>query len=265
MQDKILLFIPMYNCEKQIIRVLKQLNKEVQAYINEIIIINNISTDNGEEKVKEYIKNNEFECKITLMRNEENYGLGGSHKVAFKYAKENGFDYVIVMHGDDQSQISDLLPILKDKSYRKYDSMLGARFMKSSKLEGYSKFRTFGNKVYNLLFSICIRKRIYDLGSGLNMYKVKSLENEYYKKFPDNLVFNYCMIFAIDYYKQNICFFPITWKEEDQVSNVKMFKQATNVLKLLASYTISHKKFMEKDYREKSIENYKSNIICSNK
>ena len=44
-----------------------------------------------------------------------------------------------------------------------------------------------------------------------------------------------------------------------------MFKQATNVLKLLASYTISHKKFMEKDYREKSIENYKSNIICSNK
>ena len=120
MQDKILLFIPMYNCEKQIIRVLKQLNKEVQAYINEIIIINNISTDNGEEKVREYIKNNEFECKITLMRNEENYGLGGSHKVAFKYAKENGFDYVIVMHGDDQSQISDLLPILKDKSYRKY-------------------------------------------------------------------------------------------------------------------------------------------------
>ena len=94
MKEKILLFIPMYNCEKQITRVLKQLNEEVQEYINEIIVVNNISTDSGEEKVKEYIKDNEFKCKITLMRNCENYGLGGSHKVAFKYAKENGFDTI---------------------------------------------------------------------------------------------------------------------------------------------------------------------------
>lgn len=265
MEEKILLFIPMYNCEKQIIRVLNQLKKEeVQKYITEIIVVNNRSTDKGEEKVKEYITSNKFSSKITLLRNKENYGLGGSHKVAFKYAKEKGYQYVIVMHGDDQSEITDLLPLLEEGTYKKYDSLLGARFIKGSKLPGYSKFRTFGNKVYNMLFSIGIGKRVYDLGSGLNMYKVKSLENEYYKKFPDNLVFNYCMIFAINYYKQNVYFFPITWKEEDQVSNVKMFKQATKVLKLLGSYIISHKKFIEKDHREKQIENYESDQITSN-
>lgn len=265
MKDRILLFIPMYNCEKQIPRVLDQLNnKEVQNYITEIIVVNNLSTDNSEETVRNYIKNNKFNCKINLLRNEENYGLGGSHKVAFQYAKNNNYQYVIVMHGDDQSEISDLLPILKEGIYKKYDSVLGARFMKGSKLPGYSKFRTFGNKVYNMLFSICMRKKIYDLGSGLNMYSVKSLENEYYKKFPDNLVFNYCMVFAINYYKQNVLFFPITWKEEDQVSNVKMFKQATKVLKLLASYTFAHKKFMNKEHREKVVDRYVSNIIDSN-
>ena len=145
---KILLFIPMYNCEKQIIRVLNQLrNEEVQKYITEIIIVNNRSTDNGEEVVKEYIKENEFKSKVTLLRNKDNYGLGGSHKVAFQYAENNGYDYVVVMHGDDQSEISDLLPLLENKTYQKYDSLLGARFMKCSKLPGYSKFRTFGNKV----------------------------------------------------------------------------------------------------------------------
>lgn len=266
MEDKILLFVPMYNCEKQIPRVLKQLqNEEIQSYITEIIIVNNISTDNSEEIVKEYIANNQFKSKVTLLRNKENYGLGGSHKVAFNYAKKNDYQYVIVMHGDDQAEIIDLLPILKNGTYKNYDSVLGARFMKGSKLPGYSKFRTFGNKVYNMLFTIGVHKKIYDLGSGLNMYKVSSLENEYYKKFPDNLVFNYCMVFAINYHKQNVMFFPITWKEEDQVSNVKMFKQATKVLRLLASYVFSRKKFMNKEHREKVIESYESDIITSNK
>lgn len=49
MKAKILLFILKYNCEKQITRVLKQFTDEVCSYLSEIIIINNRSTDNGED------------------------------------------------------------------------------------------------------------------------------------------------------------------------------------------------------------------------
>ena len=52
--DKVLLFIPMYNCEKQIIRVLEQLNSKNVKYFNEILVVNNRSTDNSEEAAKEY-------------------------------------------------------------------------------------------------------------------------------------------------------------------------------------------------------------------
>ena len=44
--DKILLFIPMYNCEKQIVRVLDQLTPHVCELLSEVIIVNNRSTDN---------------------------------------------------------------------------------------------------------------------------------------------------------------------------------------------------------------------------
>ena len=37
MEEKVLLFIPGYNCEKQITRVLDQLKKEVMKYVDEII------------------------------------------------------------------------------------------------------------------------------------------------------------------------------------------------------------------------------------
>ncbi len=259
-KDRILLFIPMYNCEKQITRVLKQITPDVLKYITEIITVNNISTDNTENVVKNFINENQ-EIPITLIRNNSNYGLGGSHKVAFSYAKSNNFDYVIVLHGDDQGDINDLMKVLKDKTYVNYDSCLGARFHKESKLSNYSFIRTFGNKVYNLLFSIGTGKNIYDLGSGLNMYKVSSLNSEYYKKFPDNLTFNYCMVMAIKFYNQKIMFFPISWREDDQVSNVKLFSQAFKVLSMLLGYVINKSKFMNGEHREISHSDYSYSII----
>ncbi|MBQ9863321.1 MAG: glycosyltransferase family 2 protein [Lachnospiraceae bacterium] len=264
MEDKILLFIPMYNCEKQIVRVLGQLNDEVCSYLSEVIVINNRSTDNGAEAVVNYLKENHVKTKVSLLRNDQNYGLGGSQKVAFKYAIDNGFDYVIMLHGDDQGDISNILPYLKNKEYRNYDCFLGARFMKGSKLEGYSAFRSFGNRVYNMIYSIGCGKKIYDLGSGLNMYRVEILKSGFYTKYKDNLMFNYCMVLGQAFYNYKVKFFPILWREDDQVSNVKMVSQAMIVLKLLFSYMFSKKKFVNAEHRDKLVEDYTFKVEYTN-
>lgn len=258
-KDRILLFIPGYNCEKQVIRVLKQLDKKVLNYIDEIIFVNNRSTDNTEKAVLEYKKKNK-NLPLKVLRNNENYNLGGSHKVAFNYAKENEFDYVIVLHGDDQGNIHDLISLLRTEEYKKYDCLLGSRFLRDSKLIGYSKFRIFGNRVFNIIYSICIGKRIKDLGAGLNMYSTKIFDNNFYHKFPDRLTFNCCMLFAHDYYKHNIKFFPISWREEDQTSNVKMFSQAMVTLKIALRYRFS-KKYVLKEFRDKEIKKYSAKEI----
>lgn len=253
-KEKILLFIPGYNCEKQIVRVLKQLDGEIVGFIDGIIFVNNRSTDMTERVVLNFKPKTKIP-KIHVLRNDKNYSLGGSHKVAFDYAIKNGYDYVIVLHGDDQGDIHDLLPELRKRNYVKYDAMLGARFMKDSKLKGYSKFRTFGNRVYNDLFSVVVRKHIYDLGSGLNMYKVGSLKSKYYYRFPDKLTFNYYMVLAIHYYRQKIKFFPISWREDDQVSNVKLMSQAFNVLGVLGKYALNHS-MITKELRDEVIDEY---------
>lgn len=263
--DKILLFIPMYNCEKQILRVLGQLTDYVCSYLNEVIIINNRSTDYGEEIVKQYLAKHNLPVTISLLRNDANYGLGGSHKVAFQYAMDYGFDYIIVLHGDDQGDIANIVPYLKNRTYQKYDCLLGARFMRGSKLQGYSKFRTFGNHVYDILFSIGCGYKIYDLGSGLNMYKVDILRNKFYLKYKDNLIFNYCMVMGSAYYKHKVRFFPIIWREDDQVSNVKMVNQAITVLKLLGAFIWNKKKFVAAEHRDTIIEAYTAQIVAANK
>ena len=258
--DKILLFVPMYNCEKQIVRVLEKISY-VGKYFSEVIIVNNRSTDNGEQAVKEYFENHETFVKVKLLRNNANYGLGGSHKVAFRYAMDHAFDYIVVLHGDDQGNILDIVPYIDNEDYKRYDCLLGARFLKDSKLVGYSKFRTFGNRVYNLLFSIGTGYKIYDLGAGINMYKTSALKDQFYFKYKDNLMFNYCLILGSIHYKLNMKYFPIIWSEEDQVSNVKIVNQAVTVLKLLVSYVFNKERFLNAEHRDIVVETYSAEVV----
>lgn len=261
MNEKILVFIPMYNCEKQIVRVAEQLSGEISSYISETIFVNNRSTDGGEEAIIKRLKSMTLPFPVKVLRNNENYGLGGSHKVAFNYAIENGFDYVIVLHGDDQGSVADFISILKNGTFRNYDCVLGARFMKGATLKGYSKFRIFGNRVFNIIFSVAIGKKIFDLGAGLNLYSTKSLSSKYYEKFPDNLTFNCYMLFALSAFKQKHLYAPISWREDDQISNVKMTRQAFQTLKMAVGYFFGRRKFMQKEARAKFFQEYNAEIV----
>lgn len=241
MDKKILVFIPMYNCEAQIGRVLSKFSKDVMEVISEIIVVNNRSTDNSEQVVLNF-KNENPGIPIRLFRNNENYSLGGSHKVAFNYAIDNGFDYVVVLHGDDQGDIHDLIKYINTGEALRYDSFLGSRFEKESKLVNYSSFRIFGNHVFNTFMSVVLGHRITDLGSGLNMYKVEYLKSKFYMPFINSLTFNvYLLIYGV-YSKSDFAFFPLTWKEEDQISNAKFFKQSREILKVALRYFFNRKK-----------------------
>ncbi len=254
--DKILLFIPCYNCEKELVKVLDSLI-DYKKYFTRIIVIDNGSKDNTRESALKWLKENP-DMPLTVMLNEKNYNLGGSHKAAFDYAIKNKYDYVAVIHGDNQGEISDIKNILEKEIYKNFDCCLGARFMKGSKLINYSPVRIIGNIVFNILFSVCLNKKIYDLGAGLNIYSVKMLKNKFYFKFPDALTFNYLMTMALDFYKQKYMFFPITWKEEGQISNVKVTSQGFDLLIKLFKYMFNKKKFITSELRNEIIDEYKS-------
>ena len=259
MKPRILLFIPAFNCEKQIVRVLGQLDDSVMKYIGEVIVVNNRSTDGTEEAVLNYRKEH-WSLPLKLLKNRENYGLGGSHKVAFDYAISNGFDYVIVLHGDDQGDIHDFIPVMQKGIYKGYDCVLGGRFMRGSHLVGYSRFRTFGNIIFDFLYALGVRQRVFDLGAGLNMYSVKMLMDRYYYRFPDNLMFNCCMLLAVHFNNQTARFYPISWREEDQVSNVKLASQAVKELEILFNY-IDCPTSIRGEYRDRPVSIYRADEV----
>lgn len=260
-RDRILVFIPAYRCATQLVRVLDQFNDEMQRYVHAIMVVDNRSPDDTLERAIEHSRMRLDNCRFIAWLNDDNYGLGGSHKAAFRYAIEHRFTHVLVLHGDDQADINDILPLLRRGEHRDVDCLLGARFMPDSRLVGYSLLRRVGNKIFNLLFSLAVGNKVRDLGSGLNLYKLEVLEPFYYKTFPDDLTFNYMMLLASYHRRQRIRYFPISWRESDQVSNVRIVSQSLRVLFLLVSYIFKGARFLRCDTRSFARDAYSGTIV----
>lgn len=259
MDERIMLFIPMYNCEKQIVRVMQKLH-QVQSRFDEIVVVNNRSTDDGERSVIDSLDKIAQGCKATVLRNRQNYGLGGSHKVAFKYAVRNNYDYCLVLHGDDQGDINDILPELDQGNHRAYDCLLNSRFMRGARRVGYSKIRTVGNLAFNLLFSLASGRRQYDLGSGLCCYSHKFLVSGVTEMCSDDLTFNYTLQLHAAARSVTQKFFPSTWIEDDQVSNVKLARQTRQMINILLSFVFDRKNYLAKSSGNPAFE-YEADVI----
>ena len=258
--EKILLFIPMYNCARQIPRVLAQLSKDAHGLFSEIIIVDNRSTDGSVEAAKLGVAGGST-VRTRILLNDHNYGLGGSHKVAFNYAIANEFAHCVVLHGDDQGNIADLAPLIRSGAHRNVDCLLGARFMRGARLQGYSALRTFGNRAFNLLYSLVSGYPIYDLGAGLNLYAVRALRRRRYLGHANDLTFNYYMILDSISDRWSIRFFPIVWREDDQISNVKLVRQALHVFLIAFGYGILRQRFFAADHSGLPSKTYSATLV----
>lgn len=222
MKQKILIAIPTYRCEKQITRVLDEIDTVLMKRVEEIAVIDNGSPDDTVRVAIEYKNSGKLGNKLRVFQNTDNYNLGGTHKVAFLRAKKMGYTHVIILHGDNQAK-SDEANHLIDfmEKHPAHQTVLGSRFNRKSTLIGYDTKRILGNKLLNTIYSAVTLKKCEDLGSGLNLFALSDLEESKYLQFADKLTFNYELLLDLIKRHINFAYVPITWREEDQVSNAR--------------------------------------------
>jgi len=261
MTDRLLVFIPCYNCERQIGRVLQQFRQVRGANFEEVLVLDNRSTDGTADAAIE-ARTAMANFRYVVARNRENYNLGGSHKAVFAYAEARGFSHVVVLHGDDQGRITDVLPLLASGAHHDHDACLGSRFMAGSRLEGYSRVRQIGNRVFNVVFSLALRRRVADLGSGLNVFGRAVFPREITAHLPDDLHFNAYLLAAMVDRDLRLLFFPISWREDDQVSNVRMASQALQTLGAAREYLMSRHALRSREHRQVVRTEYTFDVLA---
>ena len=240
MNKKQSLYIPCYNCEKQIFRVLDHIDDDVLSSMDKIVAIDNKSSDQTVRVIRRFVFDHpQIKKKFILIEHKKNYGLGTSFKTAVVHASLLKQDYLYWLHGDDQASIKDLKKMIRFINDKSPPQLLGARFMKNSDLQGYSFMRNAGNRLLNTIFSFALGHPIYDLGSGLNAFRVNDLPLSKIKRWPNHIAFSIQLLLHFCSSGRRPLYFPIHWREEDQKSNAGNISTAFLVLKQLLYFKLN--------------------------
>lgn len=240
----------MKNCEAKIESTLSKFTPQITKYLSEILVIDNASIDFSVQKAKEALEKIPG-IKRSLFQNSRNYGLGGSHKIAFKYAYDNGYDYILVVHGDNSVDVAHFETWLQNEKYIKYDMLLSTRLVSSSYRANYPAHRLFFNRILSLLATLSTRKLVNDFGSGpMNLYRVNSFLNKFenpLRLYPNEVTLpQYLLLYGI-YRKMDIIFHPVDLNEQDVKPVGKLVSQFGKAVILLLKFILTPHKILKAD------------------
>ena len=182
MKDKLLIVIPAYNEAENIGKVMDEIKKDIKGA--DILVINDCSKDNTKEIVEK--------AGVKCISNIFNMRYARAVQVGLKYARDNGYDYVIQMDADGQHIASEAEKLYKEIKKSGSDIVIGSRYLVDT---GYPCpfFRKVGTKFFAGMIKIFTGKKIADPLSGFQCLN-KDVINYYagcgnYPEYPDaNLV-----------------------------------------------------------------------------
>ena len=182
-KKKILIFTATYN-EKENIETL------INSIFNncpyaDVLIIDDNSPDNTSQKIKEL--QNKFKNILLITRNLK-LGLDTAHKIAYNYAVDNKYDYLITMDADlshDPNEIKNFIFFLE-----KYPFVIGSRYIEGGKclMKGRRLiFSKYGNKMIKFFLNIKCNEftssyRGFDINK-LNQFNLNLVQNKGYSFF----------------------------------------------------------------------------------
>lgn len=161
---KIFVVIPLFNEEKHIVKVLK----DIFPYGLTVVVVDDGSSDNSRFKVQELKFKN-----VTLLQHKINLGKGAAMKTGTDYAFSQGAEAVIFMDADGQHDAADLPKFIEALSNGGFDVVFGSR----NYGYGVPLVRYLGNKFASVVMVWFFKIYVSDVICGF-----KGLTQDAYKK-----------------------------------------------------------------------------------
>lgn len=152
---KVLVIIPCYNEEKNLVHVVEELRR--QAPEADYLIVNDCSTDRSAAICAE---NGYSYLSLPV-----NLGIGGGVQSGYLYAREHGYDITVQMDGDGQHDPAYLADVIAPVARGELDMCIGSRFIKK---EGFqtSFMRRAGIRLLSGMLRLLCGVRVLDTTSG---------------------------------------------------------------------------------------------------
>lgn len=167
---KILVILPAYNEEGKIGTVVSKIKHSPNIHFQlNIAVVSDGSTDQTVQEAR-------AEGALVL-EHADNRGVGAAIRTGLSYARENGYDIVIVMAGDDQDDPNEIPNILEPIICEGYDFIQGSRRLYRRQTVNIPLFRRITTRVYSLVFSLLMGQKITDGTNGFRAFRIAILKD----------------------------------------------------------------------------------------
>ena len=156
---KISIVIPVYNEEKSLQQLYKEIKVELNQIEHELIFIDDGSTDNGFSIMKALA---ETDNKVKVIKFRSNFGKSAALQSGFEHATG---DYVFTIDSDLQDLPKEI-PLFIKKIEEGYDLVSGWKQKRKDPL-----IRRISSYFYNLITSILFKLRLHDFNCGFKLYR----------------------------------------------------------------------------------------------
>ena len=149
---KRVVLIPANNEEASLPKVLQDIPK---GFVEHIVVVNNVSTDNTATVAKE---------NGAIVVDEPQLGYGKACLTGIEYIKTHLKPDIIIFLDGDYSDYPEDMKALSEKLESGYDMVLGSRTISGDGRKGLSPVNTFGNKLAGFFMRLLFGERYTDLG-----------------------------------------------------------------------------------------------------
>jgi len=244
---KIAIYIPAYNAAGTLPGVLDRIPRSVRDEVEEIIVVDNASTDNTGEVVLQY-RHDSGLSKISLLTNAGNLGYGGSQKRAYRYAIEKGYQAVVMLHSDgqyDPQRIDYILePIVKGEA----DAVSGSRLAGDPVAGGMPLNRYLGNKMLTALTNQVLGWSLSEYHSGYRAYRCDALAQVPFERCADYYHFDVDIFIQFSIKGLKVVERPIDTHYGSEECHQNTWRTGISILKLLSDYLL-HRSGLRRSYR----------------
>lgn len=186
---KVVVIMPAYNAEKTLE---KTYNEIYQNFVDEIILVDDFSSDETKEIAKK--------LNITTIVHEKNKGYGANQKSCYRAALKADADIVIMLHPDYQYTPKLIPAIASMIAFEEYDAVIASRMLGNSALKGgMPLYKYISNRFLTEFENFLTGEKLSEYHTGFRGFSKKILENLPLEDCSDDFIFDNQMLALILY------------------------------------------------------------------
>ena len=185
---KVVVVLPAYNADRTLLDTLNEVPKDI---VDEIVLVDDCSTDNTLKVAKQYgLKN--------IISHNKNLGYGANQKTCYNKALELDADIIIMLHPDYQytpKLIHSMAYLIANDVYQ---VVLASRILGKGALKGgMPMYKYFFNRVLTLSQNIIMNQKLSEYHSGYRAFSAEVLRKINFEANSDDFVFDNQMLAQI--------------------------------------------------------------------